>query len=430
MKEMKTTAQVLVDCLEAEGVDVMFGIPGEETLDLMFAIRDSKIRFIPVRHEQGAAFMADVYGRLTGRAGVCLSTLGPGATNLVTGVADAYLDGAPLVAITGQVGTDRMQLTSHQYLDLTAMFEPITKRSKQIIRPDTVGEIVRLAFKHAEKGKPGATHIDLPQNIAKMPADAVPLKRQQMHEVYADPTHIAAAGKIISEAKNPVILAGAGAVRSHAAAAVTELADRLHIPVVNTMMAKGIIPMDDKYSLWTIGIPQKDYVNQLFDRADVVIAIGYDIVECAPAKWGARENMTIVHIDSAPADVNKRYQPAVEVVGDISEIYVTSYKKMLSDKNFRPSELAAMASGYAKLLEQSGESLKELKSIVKSNVFSMNDHERMQAIDRIYTTLRENRSLVSYYTRKNISVSYVRAREKNNLASVKALYGNTASRYW
>ena len=157
MKEMKTTAQVLVDCLEAEGVDVMFGIPGEETLDLMFAIRDSKIRFIPVRHEQGAAFMADVYGRLTGRAGVCLSTLGPGATNLVTGVADAYLDGAPLVAITGQVGTDRMQLTSHQYLDLTAMFEPITKRSKQIIRPDTVGEIVRLAFKHAEKGKPIST---------------------------------------------------------------------------------------------------------------------------------------------------------------------------------------------------------------------------------------------------------------------------------
>ena len=151
---MRTTAQVLVDCLEAEGVDVIFGIPGEETLDLMFAIRDSKIRFIPVRHEQGAAFMADVYGRLTGRAGVCLSTLGPGATNLVTGVADAYLDGAPLVAITGQVGTDRMQLTSHQYLDLTAMFEPITKRSKQIIRPDTVGEIVRLAFKHAEKGKP------------------------------------------------------------------------------------------------------------------------------------------------------------------------------------------------------------------------------------------------------------------------------------
>ena len=263
--------------------------------------------------------MADVYGRLTGHAGVCLSTLGPGATNLVTGVADAYLDGAPLVAITGQVGTDRMQLTSHQYLDLCSLFEPITKRSKQVIRPDTVGEIVRLAFKHAEKGKPGATHIDLPQNIAKMPADAVPLKRQQVHDLYADPTHIAAAGRIITEAKDPVILVGTGAVRAHASAAITEMADRLHIPVVNTMMAKGVVPMDDKYSLWTIGIPQKDYVNQVFDRADVVIAIGYDIVECAPAKWGARPDMTIVHIDSAPADVNKRYQPAVEVVGDISE---------------------------------------------------------------------------------------------------------------
>ena len=318
-QKQKTTAQVLVDCLEAEGVDVIFGIPGEETLDLMFAIRDSHIRFIPVRHEQGAAFMADVYGRLTGRAGVCLSTLGPGATNLVTGVADAYLDGAPLVAITGQVGTDNMQLTSHQYLDLTAMFAPITKRSKQIILPDTVGEIVRLAFKYAQNGKPGATHIDLPQNIAKMPADAVPLKCQQIHDLYADPTHIAAAARIISEAQNPVILAGAGAVRNHAAAAVTEMANRLHIPVVNTMMAKGIIPMDNPYSLWTIGIPQKDYANQVFDRADLVIAIGYDIVECAPAKWGARPDMPVLHIDTAPTDVNKLYQPAVEVVGNISE---------------------------------------------------------------------------------------------------------------
>ena len=152
-----------------------------------------------------------------------------------------------------------------------------------------------------------------------MPADAVPLKRQQVHDLYADPTHIAAAGKIISEAENPVILVGTGAVRAHAAAAITEMADRLHIPVVNTMMAKGVVPKDDRYSLWTIGIPQKDYVNQVFDRADVVIAIGYDIVECAPAKWGARPDMTIVHIDNAPADVNKRYQPAVEVVGDISE---------------------------------------------------------------------------------------------------------------
>lgn len=317
--EKKNTAQVLVECLKAEGVDTIFGIPGEETLDLMFAIRDSGIRFIPTRHEQGAAFMADVYGRLTGRAGVCLATLGPGATNLVTGVADAFLDGAPLVAITGQVSTDRMQLTSHQYLDLAAMFAPITKRTKQVIRPDTVSEIVRLAFKYAENGKPGATHIDLPKNIAKLPADARPMHPQHPQVSYASPEQISTAAKLIGRAKNPIILIGAGAVRAGASQAITELATRLHIPAVNTMMAKGVVPMDNPYSLWTIGIPQKDYVNRAFRMADTVIAIGYDIVECAPSKWDARPDMTVIHIDTQSADVNRDYQPAVEVVGEISE---------------------------------------------------------------------------------------------------------------
>lgn len=315
----RNTAQVLVDSLLAEGVDTIFGIPGEETLDLMFAIRESGIRFIPVRHEQGAAFMADVYGRLTGHAGVCLSTLGPGATNLVTGVADAFLDGAPLVAITGQVSTNRMQLTSHQYLDLSAMFAPITKRTKQVIRPDTVSEIVRLAFKYAESGKPGATHIDLPNNIAKLPANTKPMLRQSPQVTYANPEHISIAANLISHAQNPIILVGSGAVRAGAAQAVTELANRLHIPVVNTMMAKGIIPMDNPYSLWTIGIPQKDYANKAFRLADTVIAIGYDIVECAPAKWDARPDMKIIHLDTQPADVNRDYQPTVEVVGEITE---------------------------------------------------------------------------------------------------------------
>ena len=148
------TAEVLIKSLESEGVKYIFGIPGEETLELMEAIKKSSIKFITVRHEQGAAFMADVYGRLTGKAGVCLSTLGPGATNLVTGVADANSDGAPLIAITGQVGTERMHLTSHQYLDLVNMFTPITKRSKQVVRPDTVNEIVRIAFKYAEMTLP------------------------------------------------------------------------------------------------------------------------------------------------------------------------------------------------------------------------------------------------------------------------------------
>ena len=322
-KKQNTVAEVLVKCLENEGVKYVFGIPGEENLDMMNALEKSDIRVIVVRHEQGAAFMADMYGRLTGKAGVCFSTLGPGATNLITGTADANSDGAPLIAITGQVGTERMHLTSHQYLDLVELFAPITKRSKQIVNPNSVNEIVRIAFKYAESEKPGACHVDLPTNVAKLPVSsgiaAQPLKKPERDKEYASFSSIDQAAAMIFKAKHPVILVGHSAVRNHAGEALTSFADVLKIPVVNTMMAKGIIPMDNKYSLWTIGIPQKDHVNQLFDRADVVIAIGYDIVECAPAKWGAREGMTIVHIDSAPADVNKRYQPAVEVVGDISE---------------------------------------------------------------------------------------------------------------
>lgn len=318
MVRRRSTAEVMVASLKAEGVDVVFGIPGEENLDLMFALRDAGIRFIATRHEQGAAFMADVYGRLTGHAGVCLSTLGPGATNLVTGVADAFLDGVPLVAITGQVSTERMQLTSHQYLDLTAMFAPITKRSKIVMRPDTVAEIVRIAFKHAEGGRPGSTHIDLPTNIAHMPCDATPLLKQPSQTVYADPASVAAAARLISEARYPVILAGAGAVRANASDAITSMAERLHIPVVNTMMAKGIISCESPYSMGTVGIPQRDYVIQAFDDADLVIGVGYDIVECSPKKWGTTP-LTIIDIADVQADVNQYYEPDVEVTGDISD---------------------------------------------------------------------------------------------------------------
>jgi len=316
------TAEVLIKSLESEGVKYIFGIPGEETLELMEAIKHSSIRFITVRHEQGAAFMADVYGRLTGKAGVCLSTLGPGATNLVTGVADANSDGAPLIAITGQVGTERMHLTSHQYLDLVNMFTPITKRSKQVVRPDTVNEIVRIAFKYAEMEKPGACHIDLPCNIAAM--DVVgevaqtPLKHHRENMVYASDEAIKAAAKAIASAKRPVILAGHSAVRNNASEALTAFASSAKIPVVSTMMAKGVIPCDNRYSMWCIGIPQKDYQNFIMDEADLVIAIGYDVVEYAPAKWNTKGDKRIIHIDETPNHVNKFYQPEEEVIGNIS----------------------------------------------------------------------------------------------------------------
>ena len=317
-KKLRNTAQLLVECLEEEGVHYIFGIPGEENLAVMEALTHSKIEFITVRHEQGAAFMADVYGRLTGKAGVCMATLGPGATNLITGVADADCDGAPLVAISGQVGTDKMHITAHQYLDLRAMFEPITRRAYTVVRPDTMAEITRLAFKYAEREKPGATFIDLPVNISKMPVgeNEKPLQRKQILPETALEAQIEAAATMISYAKNPVILAGSSVIRSHAAATLTKFAEKLKLPVINTMMSKGAIPFDNPYSLWTVGIPMEDYQTKVLEKASLVIAIGYDIIEYAPAKWHLG-NADIIHVDTMPADINKNYEPKVEVVGNI-----------------------------------------------------------------------------------------------------------------
>lgn len=317
--KVMNTAELLVKCLEKEGVKYIFGIPGEENLDLINSIDHSSIQFITVRHEQGAAFMADVYGRLTGTAGVCLSTLGPGATNLVTGVADANLDGSPVVAITGQVGTNRMHITSHQYLDLLEMFKPITKRSKQVVRPDTVAEIVRLAFKYAESEKPGAVHIDLPDNIAKMPVDVEPLKKTIPQIGFAGYASIEKASVAISRAKHPLILAGSSAVRSHASETITKFAEKLKIPVINTMMGKGIIPCDNRYYLGTVGIPQKDYIDKIYKNTDLMICIGYDLVEYAPSRWNPDSKMDVIHIGTKAADINQHYQPTVEVIGEISD---------------------------------------------------------------------------------------------------------------
>ena len=316
------TAELLVKCLENEGVKVVFGIPGEENLAVMNALAHSGIRFITVRHEQGAAFMADVYGRLTGHAGVCLATLGPGATNLITGVADANSDGAPLVAITGQVSTDKIHLTAHQFLDLTKMFEPVTKRTKLVMRPDSIAEITRLAFKYAEgEGKPGATHIDLPVDVSleDVPEGEAPLHRAGPNPESASLEHIEIAAGLIFRSQNPVILVGSDAVREDASKALTEMAETLRIPVVNTMMAKGMIPYTSPYSLWTVGIPQKDYANRVLETADLLICVGYDIVEYAPQRINPTRKTPILHINTTPAHINKHYQTVCEVVGDISD---------------------------------------------------------------------------------------------------------------
>ncbi|HEY9805442.1 MAG TPA: acetolactate synthase large subunit, partial [Candidatus Obscuribacterales bacterium] len=313
------TAELLVKCLENEGVRYVFGLPGEENLHVLEALSNSSIQFITTRHEQGAAFMADVYGRLTGQAGVCLSTLGPGATNLMTGVADANLDRAPLIAITGQVGTDRMHIESHQYLDLVAMFAPVTKWNAQIVRPSNTPEIVRKAFKIAQSEKPGAVHIDLPENIAAMAAPGQPLSKGSMEKVYASFHSIEQAAAAISAAKNPLILVGNGAIRAQASEALTKFAIALNIPVANTFMGKGVIPYTHPLALWSVGLQLRDYISCGFDRADLVIAIGYDLIEYSPKKWNPNGTIPIVHIGQTTAEVDSSYMPIADVVGDIAD---------------------------------------------------------------------------------------------------------------
>lgn len=310
-------AKLFIQCLENEGVEYIFGIPGEENLDIMDALLDSKIQFITTRHEQGAAFMADVYGRLTGKAGVCLSTLGPGATNLVTGVADANMDNAPLVAIAGQAATNRMHKESHQVVDLVSMFKPITKYATQVLEPDTIPEVVRKAFKLAEAEKPGATFIDLPENIVEMDTDEMPLPVSENRLTFADKSLLKQAAELVSKAQNPLILVGNGAVRSRAGKDIQTFIEHHKIPLVNTFMAKGIIPFYNDMAMGTAGLQKGDYENGGFEKADVIICVGFDMVEYHPHLWNPNRQHKIIHIDTKKAEVDNRYIPEIELIGNI-----------------------------------------------------------------------------------------------------------------
>jgi len=310
-------AELFVRCLEREGVERLFALPGEETLDVYDALLDSSVRVVTVRHEQAAAFMADVHGRLTGRAGVCLATLGPGATNLATGVADANLDRAPLVAVTGQAGLDRMHKESHQVLDLVDFFRPITKWNAQVRTARVTAEATRKAFKLAQSEKPGATHLDLPEDVMALECDAAPLPPQQAPAPEPLAAQVDRAARILADARYPLILAGNGAVRAGASEALTRFAEGLGIPVTHTFMGKGVVPWTSPSSLLAVGLQSEDPVGVGFDRADVVVCVGYDLVEWDPARWNPAGDKRIVHIDSTPAEVDDSYVVAVGVVGDI-----------------------------------------------------------------------------------------------------------------
>ena len=321
-------AQLLVRCLENEGVRHVFGIPGEETLALNAALSESdKITFVLTRHEQGAAFMADVYGRLSSYPGVCLATLGPGATNLITGVADAHIDRAPLVAITGQVGLERAHKESHQYIDIVRMFSPVTKWSTRISVAESTPEIVRKAFRLARLEKPGATHIELPEDIAAQNTDMKPLEVRRTSYPKAQDAVINRALELIKNSKAPIILAGNGVARRQAAGhasveAIRRFVRRSGISATHTYMAKGVLDPFSPQSLPAAGLqrPGAELANipQLAE-ADLVIAVGYDLVEWSPSLWNPKRDKVVVHIDSTPAELDGHYQPSVEVVGELDE---------------------------------------------------------------------------------------------------------------
>ncbi len=312
-------SELIARCLENEGLRYVFGVPGEEILDIVDSLADSRVRFIPTRHEQGAAFMADAYGRLTGRAGVCLSTLGPGATNLATGVADANLDHAPLVAITGQAGRDRIHKESHQYVDIIEHLRPLTKWNTRVEMPAVIPEVIRKAFKVAEAEKPGACHIEVPEDVAEEAADGEPLSTERARRPSPDRPALQAAARLIEAASFPLIFAGNGVIRGGASNELRELARGHGIPVVNTFMAKGCMPYDDPLCLLSAGLQARDYISFGFDKADLIIAVGYDPVEYAPKFWNPERKKHIIHIDFTPAEVDGFYQPAVEVVADVRE---------------------------------------------------------------------------------------------------------------
>ncbi|MEJ2260823.1 MAG: acetolactate synthase large subunit [Nitrosopumilaceae archaeon] len=310
-------SDLLVKCLESEGVEYIFGIPGEENADLMMSLADSKIKFILTRHEQGAAFMADVYGRLSGKVGVCLATLGPGATNLATGVANANMDRSRLLAITGQTDAHLLHKESHQNLNVVKMFEPITKWSWSIRSAKNIPEIVRRSFKIALTEKPGATHIELPQNVAKKETDIPPIEPQEIFRPKANEDQIKKAAKMILEAKKPILFVGNGCIREDASYNLRKFVEKTKIYSINTFMGKGIIPDDCETHLQTIGIKDADHALKAILESDVVISVGYDLVEYTPRMWNSELNKKIIHVDFTPSEVYTFYRPEVEIVSDI-----------------------------------------------------------------------------------------------------------------
>ena len=311
------TAALIVSCLENEGVTHVFGIPGEENIRLVDAISRSSIRYVLARHEQGASFMAEVYGRLTGRAGVCSATLGPGAINLLLGTADATTNSTPLIALSAQVGMNRSFKESHQGVDLVSMFAPVTKWSALVATPGAVPEMIRKAFKLAQTERPGAVYLAIPEDVEQAPAQGEPLPVNVPRPDEPSRGQVERAAALLREAASPIVLAGHGAARAGAGPALRRFAEMLGIPVATTFHGKGVFPDDHPLALGAVGFMRHDYVNFGFDRADLIVAVGYELQEFDPARINPDGDTKIIHVHRFPAEVDAHYDVAVGLHSDI-----------------------------------------------------------------------------------------------------------------
>jgi acetolactate synthase I/II/III large subunit len=398
-------AELFIKCLEQEGVQYIFGVPGEENIDIMDAVLDSNIQFIVTRHETSAAFMAGTYGRLTGKPGVCLSTLGPGATNLLTGVANANMDLNPIVAITGQAGLDRQHKISHQYYNLVQIYEPVTKWNAQVKKGEIVPEMVRKAFQVSTQEKPGATHIDLPNDVAGMEVNASPLKITNHTLSEAGDQVIQAAAKLIELAKHPLILAGNGITRGHASNQFRTLVEKIKIPVVHTFMGKGALPWTNELSLLTAGMGGKDYITCGFNHSDLIIAIGFDISEFKPKSWNPNGATPILHIDTEEAETDENYPVKLNVVGDINE-NLKKLQEVISPVERNNAWVEGVRKNSLSELEQFKNDtsfpvkpqkiISDLRSVLKEDDIVLSDvgaHKMWMA--RLYHTYQPNTCLIS-----------------------------------
>ncbi|UTW58385.1 acetolactate synthase large subunit [Kordiimonas sp. SCSIO 12603] len=315
-KTMKAS-DLFVRALEAEGVEYIFAVPGEENLDLLESLRSSTIKLVLTRHEQGAAFMAATYGRLTGKAGVCMATLGPGATNFATPAAYAHLGGMPLIMITGQKPIKKSKQGQFQIVDVVSLFDPICKMAKQIVHGNTIPALVREAFRVSEEERPGAVLLELPEDIAEEETDEAVLQPHPRHYAVADHTVLEEAASLIKEAKMPLLLLGAGANRKDAREALSKFVETTRIPFFNTQMGKGVIDERSELFLGTAALSDGDYLHCAIDRADLIINVGHDVVE-KPPFFMEEGGKKVIHVNYKAAQVDQVYFPQVEVVGDLA----------------------------------------------------------------------------------------------------------------